>query len=99
MRFSIAASVLRNALAISFTLKPHKTWSTSATCASSGSRGWQQENLNPRVSIIQTVSELVGSSQSARPLDSDSDRKSSRSSAGLYEQAYPRGAKVDAGSS
>ena len=45
MRFWIAASVLRNALAISFTPKPHKMLSTSATCASSVSRGWQQENI------------------------------------------------------
>jgi hypothetical protein len=35
MRFSIAASLLTNAFAISFTLNPHKMCSTSATCASS----------------------------------------------------------------
>ncbi len=52
-RFSIAAWVLTNALAISLTLKPHRMWRTSATCASSGNRGWQQENImRSRSSLI-----------------------------------------------
>ncbi len=45
MRFSIAACVLTKAAATSSTLKPHRMWSMSATCATSGRRGWQQENI------------------------------------------------------
>lgn len=45
IRFSIAACVLTNAAAISSTLKPDRMWRTSATCVSSGSRGWQQVNI------------------------------------------------------
>ena len=45
MRFLMAAWLLTKAAAISSTLKPHRMCSISATCASSGSRGWQQENI------------------------------------------------------
>ena len=38
-RFSTAAVLSRKALAISRTLKPHKNFKMSASCASSGRRG------------------------------------------------------------
>jgi hypothetical protein len=53
IRFSIAQWVLTNALATWPTLNPHKVCRTSATCASSGNRGWQQENImRSRSSLI-----------------------------------------------
>ena len=54
-RFSMAASELRNAAAISSTPKPHRMLSTSATCASSGSRGWQHENIMRSCSSLMPV--------------------------------------------
>jgi hypothetical protein len=45
IRFSVAAKPLTNAPAISPTLNPQRICSTSATRASSRSRGWQQENI------------------------------------------------------
>ena len=45
IRFSIAASLLTKAPAISPAPKPHRMWRTRATCAVSDRRGWQQENI------------------------------------------------------
>src|SRR5262249_9702837 len=50
--FSIAAWLLTKALAISFTLKPHRMLRMSATCTSSAKRGWQQENIMRRRSSL-----------------------------------------------
>jgi tetratricopeptide (TPR) repeat protein len=51
--------------------------------------------LNPRVSISQTVSAPVDRLQTARPLGSDTGRRSSRNSDGRYERSCPQGLTGD----
>ncbi len=44
-RFSIDASVVKNALAISATEKPQRMFKMSVTCPIAASFGWQHENI------------------------------------------------------
>jgi hypothetical protein len=50
MRCSIAASVTRNARAISFTESPETMRKASAICCVAGSSGWQHTNRSRRMS-------------------------------------------------
>ncbi len=68
MRFSIAAFPVRNAAAISFTPKPHRMFSMSATCATSGKLGMAAGEHHAQLVVPdRRVAERFGDDGGERP--------------------------------
>jgi hypothetical protein len=61
-RSAMAVADARNARAISVVLNPHSIFSAKATCASSGTRGWQHTNIMRKQSSLMCSSKLAESS-------------------------------------